>query len=112
MAQSLDCMVESLPVNYLGFLLGGNQHSISFQEPLIDKFRARLDKWRGLLLWKGGRLTLAQLVLNGLPIYFFFLRAPSKVKGLMEKLMRILSGVVVLTTLGVTWLIGNGLLSL
>lgn len=88
MVQPLGCKVEELPINYLGFLLGGNQCSMAFLEPLIDKFKTKLVKWRGLLFSKGGRLILAQSILNGMMRYLFSLiRAPSKVISSMEKLM-------------------------
>lgn len=60
-ANELQCRPESLPINYLGFPLGGNHHRKSFLESLLDKLRARLDVWR-CLLSKGGRVTLAQSI--------------------------------------------------
>lgn len=36
-----------------------------------------VDKWRSISLSKGGRLTLAQLVLNSLPCYLFSLMQAS-----------------------------------
>lgn len=62
-----------------GFPLGGNQKSCFFWEPLVDRMRAKLEKWRGLSLSKGGRLTLVQAVLNSLPVYYFsLLKASNK----------------------------------
>lgn len=41
---STSCKVESLPIMYLGFPLGGNNKAFSFWDPLIDKFRQKLDE--------------------------------------------------------------------
>lgn len=60
-----------------------------FYGPLEDKMKARIDKWINLPLYKGGRLILAQVVLNSLPVYYFsILKAPNAVIVAMEKLIR------------------------
>ena len=38
-------------------------------QPLVDKIRARLPRWKGKLLSKAGRLTLVNTVLSSQPIY-------------------------------------------
>lgn len=56
---------------------------------MIDRVRKKIDKWKHLNLPKGGRLTLAQSVLNSLPLYFFsILKAPTGVINKIEKLAR------------------------
>lgn len=56
---------------------------------IVDKFNAKLDRWRSLLLLKERRLTLAQSVLNSLPVYYFsLLKLPCRVINTMEKLVR------------------------
>lgn len=83
------CKVESFPCNYLGFPLGGNHRASNFWDPLVEKTHKCLKKWRSLLLSKGGRLTLAQSVLDSIPLYYFsILKAPVVVIKIMEKLIR------------------------
>lgn len=83
------CKSDSLPFSYLGFPLGGNHKTASFWDPVLDKMHKRLQKWKSLLISKGGRLTPAQSVLNSIPIYFMsILKAPMTVVNSMEKLMR------------------------
>lgn len=72
-AKKFGCQAESLPVNYLGFPLGGNHHRKSFWDPLLERFRRKLDNWRKFPISKGGRVTLVQSVLNSLPLYHFSL---------------------------------------
>lgn len=78
----LGCRVESLPFRYLGLPLRGDHRGIAFWRPLVEKFSLKLEKWKKLLLSKGGRLTLAQLVLNSLPIFYFSLL--KAIKGASE----------------------------
>lgn len=35
--------VDSLPISYLGYPLGGNHHQKTFWDPLIDIFRAKFE---------------------------------------------------------------------
>lgn len=53
------CKIESFPFNYLGFPLGSNHNWVAFWDPLIDKIKPKLDFWRCMTLFKGGRVTLA-----------------------------------------------------
>lgn len=63
--------------------LGGNFQS---EHPIIDKLKAKLDKWKHTPLLKARRLTLANYDLNSLPIYSFsILKAPFMVINVMEK---------------------------
>ena len=55
--------------NYLGFpLIQGRMKKADFQF-LLDKMRSRLSGWKGNLLNKAGRLTLAKAVLSTMPVY-------------------------------------------
>lgn len=62
--------MECLPFSYLGIPLGGN-YKKKFWDPVIDKIRKKIDKWKNLTLLKRGRLTLAQSVLTSIPLYYF-----------------------------------------
>lgn len=70
----------------------------SVQSACVSRqLKARLDKWRGLLL-----STLAQSVLKGLPIYFFLiLKAHAKVIDSMEKLLPMKRTKMIATIYGV-----------
>lgn len=82
---SFSCKVDSLPFSYLG----GNQWTTSLWALVVDKMHNRLQKWKSLVLSKGGKLTLAQSVLNSIPIYYFsILKATEVVIKSMEKLTR------------------------
>ena len=60
----------------------------TFWDQVIDKFAKKICKWSNLTLSKGGRLTLAQLVLC-LPLYYFSdLKAPVGVTQEMDRLVR------------------------
>lgn len=87
LASFLGCEINSLPINYLGFLLAGNHHRSHFWDFLVDKLKDKLDRRRSLHLSKGGRFI--QLVLNSLPNYHFsLLWAPKNVINSMEKIIR------------------------
>ncbi|TYK20593.1 hypothetical protein E5676_scaffold132G00090 [Cucumis melo var. makuwa] len=53
--------VESFPFNFLGFPVEGKHGAKVVREALEEAFKL-IDKWRGLVLSKGDRITLAQLV--------------------------------------------------
>lgn len=83
------CRAENLPINYMGIPLGARYRGTAFWEQTVDKIRAKLDKWKNLLLSKGGRLTLASAILNSIPSYAFSVfKAPSKVINKTERLVR------------------------
>ncbi|XP_022003475.1 uncharacterized protein LOC110900926 [Helianthus annuus] len=48
-------------------------------DPVVTKFRNKLNNWRAKNLSFGGRLTLVKVVLSSLPLYFFSMfKAPNK----------------------------------
>ncbi|GJY64946.1 RNA-directed DNA polymerase, eukaryota, reverse transcriptase zinc-binding domain protein [Tanacetum coccineum] len=54
---------------------------------LIDRFKARLSRWKANMLSSGGRLTLIKLVLGSLDIYYFSIfKAPEAVIKQLESL--------------------------
>lgn len=61
--------VESFPFNFLGFPVEGKHGAKVVREALEEAFKL-IDKRRGLVLSKGDRITLAQLVFNSFPCYF------------------------------------------
>lgn len=57
--------------------------------PIVDRFQAKLSKWKAKSLSFGGRLTLIKAVLGSLPTYYFSLfLAPNCVLDLLEKIRR------------------------
>lgn len=70
-AQFLNCKIGVLPFKYLGLPIGANTRSLVTWQPIIDSLARRLASWKGRHLSLGGRITLINLVLNNLPIYFF-----------------------------------------
>ena len=69
----LGCKVGSLPLSYLGLLVGGGITRLSSWEPLIENIRKKLAAWKSSLLSIGGRLTLIKSSLSNLPIYYMSL---------------------------------------
>ena len=89
MATLSGCEVEIWPIKYLGLPLGGNPRKIDFWDLVVNKVAKRLDSWKKAFLSRGGRLTLIQLVLFSLPIYYLSLfKAPITAISFLEKLMR------------------------
>ncbi|KAL4385972.1 hypothetical protein GQ457_09G021960 [Hibiscus cannabinus] len=64
-AQQIQCIVDKFPTTYLGLPLGFSRNSIELWNPVIEKFRKRLDGWKGKLLSFGGRITLLRAKVNG-----------------------------------------------
>ncbi len=46
-------------------------------ERIIDKIQRRIEEWKAELLSRGGRLTLVNVVLINIPLFYFFIfKAP------------------------------------
>ncbi|PON69194.1 LOW QUALITY PROTEIN: hypothetical protein PanWU01x14_089170 [Parasponia andersonii] len=72
---------------YLGMPLGGIPRKIDFWKLGTAKVAKKLDGWKKAFLSRGGRLTLIQLVLSSILIYYLSLFAPCRVIEAIEKLM-------------------------
>ncbi|KAM0025801.1 putative reverse transcriptase zinc-binding domain-containing protein [Helianthus debilis subsp. tardiflorus] len=60
-----------------------------FWKPVVDKFNAKLSKWKARHLSFAGRMTLAKSVLGNLPTYFLSLfAAPKCIVQKLEKIRR------------------------
>ena len=65
---------------YLGIPVGSSSRSWNVWQPLINKYEAKLAKWKQRCLSMGGRITLINSVPTALPIYLLsFFRIPKKV---------------------------------
>lgn len=60
---------DALPFNYLGVLLFSGRAKNIYSDPVIDKVRRAVDRWKAKLLSFVGRLTLIKTVLASYPIY-------------------------------------------
>jgi hypothetical protein len=69
LAQILGCWVPSLPMTYLGLLLGASYKAVSIWNGVIEKMEWRLAEWKRMYLLKGGQLTLLKSTLSNLPTY-------------------------------------------
>ena len=83
----LGCRRSSLPLKYLGLLLGAKFKDLSIWNLILEKMEWRLAGWKRLYLSKGGKVTLIKSTLSSLPTYFLsLLPLPGKVAKRMEKL--------------------------
>ena len=83
----LGCRQSSLPLKYLGLLLGAKFKDLSIWNLILEKMEWRLASWKRLYLSKGGKVTLIKSMLSSLPTSFLsLLPLPGKVAKCMEKL--------------------------
>ena len=89
LAEILGCRVGTLPMSYLGMLLGASRNSPSIWNPILEKIERKLVGWKKLYMSKGGRLMLLKSTLSTLPTYFLLLFTISThVDNKIEKLQR------------------------
>ena len=67
LANILQCKMGSLPMLYLGMLLGTSYKTASIWNPILERMEKKLSSWKRLYLSKGGRLTLLKSTLSSLP---------------------------------------------
>ncbi|KAI3710195.1 hypothetical protein L2E82_39969 [Cichorium intybus] len=88
-ANIFGCEVGSFPFTYLGVPVGANMNLTKNWKPIVNKFKAKLSKWKSKSLSFGGRLTLISSVLGNLPTYYFSLfTAPIAVTESLERIRR------------------------
>lgn len=76
----LKCEPPSFPFTYLGVPVGANMKLVKNWNTVVDKFKKKISMWKVRSLSSGGRLTLVNLILNNLPLYYFSMFcAPRKV---------------------------------
>ena len=73
LANILQCRVGSFPMKYLGMPLGTSFKTTSIWNPILEKMKKKLSRWKRLYLSKGGRLMLLKSTLSSLPTYFLSL---------------------------------------
>ena len=89
LANILQCRVGSLPMKYLGMLLGTSFKTALIWNPILEKMEKKLSGWKRLYLSKGGRLMLLKSTLSSLPMYFLSLfTIPKAVAARLESIQR------------------------
>jgi hypothetical protein len=89
LADILGCKTATLPMTYLGLLLGAHFKVQSIWDPVVEKLERHLAGWKRLYLSKGGRLTLIKSTLSNLPTYYLSLfPIPTSVAKRIEKIQR------------------------
>jgi len=87
-AMVLNCKVSTLPIMYLGLLVGGDSRRLNFWDPTVNHIKSRLSRWKSRYLSFGGRLVLLKSVLTSLPVYALsFFKAPSGIISSIESLL-------------------------
>ena len=66
----LKCMVQLLPLKYLGILLDDNPRRLHAWKLVIEKIKKKLAGWKASLLSRARRLVLIKAVLNNMPLYY------------------------------------------
>lgn len=66
----MGCQVGRFPFTYLGLPLGAKYKSKEIWNPMIKKFEKRLASWKGLYLFKGGKVTMLKSTLSNLLVSF------------------------------------------
>jgi len=74
LASILGCGVSSLPLKYLGILLGAFYRAKLIWDNVIEKIERRLASWKKIYLSKDGRITLIKSIISKkLSTYFMSL---------------------------------------
>lgn len=88
-ADILGCKVGTVPIQYIGALIGTTTRKKIFWKLLLDKFDSKLANWKRSSLNQEGRRVLVKACLNSLPIYWFQLyRVPKGILNQIERKIR------------------------
>lgn len=81
--------IGKIPFSLIGILLACNQRHCSTWTVVVEHMRSRLTSWKCRFLLIGGRITLINLVLNAIPVYYLsFYKISKVVLAEMIKLQR------------------------
>ncbi|XP_028099815.1 uncharacterized protein LOC114299299 [Camellia sinensis] len=85
----LGCKVATLPMTYLGLLLGATFKATGVWDRVVERVQRCLAGWKQQYLSKGGMLTLIKSVLSSIPTYFMSLHVIlASVVARLQKLQR------------------------
>lgn len=70
MANTLRCRTGSIPFDYLGIKVGVEYRRASDWECVVQKVKNRLKRWESNKISIGGRVTLLNVVLTTIPLYY------------------------------------------
>ena len=88
-AAFLNCAMLNFPFCYLGIPIGVNPRRVVVWEPIIRKFEARLSKWKQRSISMAGRITLINVVLTALTMFFLsFFRATTAMINRLTAIQR------------------------
>jgi hypothetical protein len=73
LAEVLGCGIGSLPLPYLGLLLGSRFKDEASWNGVVEKTICSLSSWKRMYLSKGGRVALIKSTLSNLPTYLLSL---------------------------------------
>jgi len=85
----LNYTISSLPLKYLGLLLGAPFKSKAILDGVVEKIEKRLASWKKIYLCRGGHLTLIKSTLSSLPTYFMsHFHLPASIARRLERIQR------------------------
>ena len=103
----LGCRQSSLPMTYLGLLLGSKFKDRAIWNPILENIERRLASWKRLYLSKGGKATLLKSTLSTLLTYYlslFLIRVD--IANCIEKLQQDFLWGSLMSPLNSVWLSG------
>jgi len=77
----------NVPFQYLGICVGGNPRRKSFLQPIVNKIKNKLNRWKGRFLSFAGRVCLLKSVLTSIPLYYMSIFKMSV--SISEEIMKI-----------------------
>ncbi|XP_078152115.1 uncharacterized protein LOC144547363 [Carex rostrata] len=89
LARLFQCRLSKFPFKYLGVPLSDSPLLNKDWGFLIDKFRHKLQGWKGQSLSLGGRITLINSVLSAVPLYILsFYKIPILILNEIDRIRR------------------------
>ena len=89
MARLLNCKSDTFPISYLGIPLRlGKLHHEDWQ-PMLIKIDEGLAGWKGIVLSRGGSLSLVNSVITAVPLYMMsFYKVSAWVRDQIDRMGR------------------------
>lgn len=83
----ISCKIRESSFIFLGIPIGCNLRRIKTWSLMVDKFKSMLALWRWRFMYFAGRITLINLILSSLPIFFFlYYKAPVRIWKDIDKI--------------------------